>query len=56
MPADPTLYAMEAPQRGIRAAYTESTITVYQAYSPEIGLPAVREDRFPAAWKRDRMT
>ncbi|WP_217576630.1 DUF4291 domain-containing protein [Streptomyces sp. GbtcB7] len=47
---------MEEPQRGIRAAYAESTITVYQAYSPEIGLPAVRQGRFPAAWKRDRMT
>lgn len=47
---------MEEPQRGIRALHTASTITVYQAYSPEIGLPAVREGRFPAAWKRDRMT
>lgn len=53
---DPTLYAMEHPQREIRAAYADSTITVYQAYSPEIGLPAVREGRFPATWKRDRMT
>lgn len=55
-PADPTLYGMEQSQRGIRAAYADSTITVYQAYSPEIGLPAVREGRFPTAWKRDRMT
>ncbi|MDH6624880.1 hypothetical protein M2271_002684 [Streptomyces sp. LBL] len=50
---------MEEPHREkhrIRAAYAESTITVYQAYSPEIGRPAVREGRFPAAWKRDRMT
>jgi len=47
---------MEQPQREIRAAFTESTVTVYQAYSPEIGRPAVREGRFPAAWKRDRMT
>lgn len=47
---------MEQPQRGIRAAYADSTITVYQAYSPEIGLPAVRDGRFPAVWKRDRMT
>lgn len=43
-------------QHGIRAVYTPSTVTVYQAYSPEIGLPAVREGRFPTAWKRDRMT
>jgi hypothetical protein len=47
---------MEEPQRRIRALHTPSTITVYQAYSPEIGLPAVREGRFPTAWKRDRMT
>jgi hypothetical protein len=55
-PAGATLYVMEEPQQRIRATYTASTITVYQAYSPEIGLPAVREGRFPAAWKRDRMT
>lgn len=47
---------MEEPKHGIRAVHTESTVTVYQAYSPEIGLPAVRESRFPTAWKRDRMT
>lgn len=47
---------MEEQRRGIRAACAESTITVYQAYAPEIGMPAVREGRFPTAWKRDRMT
>ncbi|KAA0935373.1 DUF4291 domain-containing protein [Streptomyces apricus] len=47
---------MERPQHEIRAAYGASTVTVYQAYSPELGLPAVREGRFPSAWKRDRMT
>ncbi|MGW3913680.1 DUF4291 domain-containing protein [Streptomyces sp. NPDC005070] len=47
---------MQEPHRAIRARHTASTITVYQAYRPEIGLPAVREGRFPAAWKRDRMT
>lgn len=31
-------------------------MTVYQAYAPEIGVPAARDGRFPAAWKRDRMT
>ncbi|MGP4049105.1 DUF4291 domain-containing protein [Streptomyces sp. 2A115] len=40
----------------VRARHTASTITVYQAYRPEIGLPTAREGRFPAAWKRDRMT
>ncbi|MFI1103877.1 DUF4291 domain-containing protein [Streptomyces melanogenes] len=47
---------MEEPKYQIRAQYTASTITVYQAYRPEIGLPAAREGRFPAVWKRDRMT
>jgi hypothetical protein len=47
---------MEQPRREIRATYAESTITVYQAYSPEIGLPAAREGRFPGGWKRDRAT
>lgn len=47
---------MEEPPRRIRAAYSDSAITVYQAYSREIGLPAVRDGRFPASWKRDRMT
>ncbi|MEU8654881.1 DUF4291 domain-containing protein [Streptomyces sp. NPDC048737] len=47
---------MEEPQRRIRAVHTESTVTVYQAYPPEIGVPAARDGRFPTAWKRDRMT
>ncbi|QQM41131.1 DUF4291 family protein [Streptomyces liliifuscus] len=47
---------MEEPHRRIRAAHTTSTITVYQAYRPQIGQPAAREGRFPPAWKRDRMT
>ncbi|GAA5025891.1 hypothetical protein GCM10023335_60970 [Streptomyces siamensis] len=55
-PAEPTLYAMEEPHRRIRALHTASTITVYQAYRPEIGGPAARKGRFPAAWKPDRMT
>ncbi|MEU7643894.1 DUF4291 domain-containing protein [Streptomyces huasconensis] len=40
----------------IRALHTDSTITVYQAYAPGLGVPAARSGRFPAAWKRDRMT
>ncbi|MFJ9442372.1 DUF4291 domain-containing protein [Kitasatospora sp. NPDC101235] len=47
---------MPEPKRQIRALHTASTVTVYQAYAPEIGLPAARDGRFPAAWKRDRMT
>ncbi|MFI7277000.1 DUF4291 domain-containing protein [Streptomyces sp. NPDC049879] len=46
----------DVPYRQIRAAYTADTITVYQAYAPALGLPAARDGRFPAAWKRGRMT
>ncbi|MFF2614882.1 DUF4291 domain-containing protein [Kitasatospora sp. NPDC058046] len=47
---------MSEPKHQIRALHTDSTVTVYQAYAPEIGLPSARDGRFPAAWKRDRMT
>lgn len=47
---------MEEPQHRVRALHTADTITVYQAYPPEIGGPAVRKGRFPTSWKRDRMT
>lgn len=40
----------------IRAAYDDETITVYQAYPPEIAGPAVRAGRFVPPFKRDRMT
>ncbi|MFG3094720.1 DUF4291 domain-containing protein [Streptomyces sp. NPDC048202] len=53
MPDQPT--ATE-PKFRIRAAHTPTTITVYQAYRPGIGVPAARDGRFPADWKRDRMT
>lgn len=44
------------PKFRIRARHTDATVTVYQAYRPEIGRPAARAGRFPAARKRDRMT
>ena len=47
---------MSEPTYEIRAAHTSTTLTVYQAYSPTLGLPAARDGRFPATWKRDRMT
>ncbi|MGW5177318.1 DUF4291 domain-containing protein [Streptomyces sp. NPDC004082] len=47
---------MEEPLRRIRALHTASTVTVYQAYRPEIGGPAARKGRFPVTWKPDRMT
>ncbi|KND36061.1 DUF4291 family protein [Streptomyces acidiscabies] len=46
---------MEHPKRQIRARHTETTLTVYQAYRPEIGPPAALDGRFPAAWSRTRM-
>lgn len=42
--------------RQIRARYSADTITVYQAYPPEIALPAVAAGRFVAPFKRERMT
>ncbi|RYJ23069.1 hypothetical protein CU044_5575 [Streptomyces sp. L-9-10] len=47
---------MPEPTYRIRALHTASTLTVYQAYPAALGLPAARDGRFPAAWKRDRMT
>ncbi|MFJ2811384.1 MULTISPECIES: DUF4291 domain-containing protein [unclassified Kitasatospora] len=47
---------MSEPKHRIRALHTATTVTVYQAYPPEIGLPAAQDGHFPAAWKRDRMT
>lgn len=44
------------PQHEIRVLHTDTTVTVYQAYSPSLGLPAARDGRFPPEWKRDRMT
>ncbi|MEV0116240.1 DUF4291 domain-containing protein [Streptomyces sp. NPDC050844] len=44
------------PSHQIRALHTDTTVTVYQAYAPALGEAAARTGRFPAAWKRDRMT
>ncbi|MEE2036967.1 DUF4291 domain-containing protein [Nocardiopsis sp. CT-R113] len=46
----------DVPRHQIRALHTDTTVTVYQAYTPSIGLPAAREGRFPSSWKRERMT
>lgn len=48
--------AEEVPIRQIRAAFTDQTITAYQAYSPAIAGPAVEQGRFVAPFMRDRMT
>ncbi len=47
---------MSVPQRQVRASFTPQTITVYQAYAPEIAEAALAAGRFVAPFKRDRMT
>lgn len=42
--------------RAVRAKYSSDTITVYQAYSPEIALPALKAGRFVPPFKVGRMT
>ncbi|MET9001429.1 DUF4291 domain-containing protein [Amycolatopsis sp. NPDC004169] len=44
------------PDRQIRAAQTETTLRVYQAYSPEIADAALEKQTFVAPFKRERMT
>ncbi|MFG3549017.1 DUF4291 domain-containing protein [Streptomyces sp. NPDC047725] len=46
----------QEPRFRVRARQTDATVTVYQAYRPEIGRAAARDGRFPSSWKRDRMT
>ena len=48
--------AVSFPLRQIRARYDEATITVYQAYPPEIAAPALTAGRFVPPFKRERMT
>ncbi|MEV4127585.1 DUF4291 domain-containing protein [Nocardia sp. NPDC049707] len=47
---------MDRPFREIRGVYDADTITVYQAYGPQIAVPAAASGRFQAAFKRERMT
>lgn len=44
------------PKFEVRAHHTDSTVTVYQAYRPGIGLAAARHGRFTSSWSRERMT
>jgi hypothetical protein len=45
-----------APDRQIRAVQTETTVRVYQAYSPAIADVALEKQTFVAPFKRERMT
>ncbi|MEV4223054.1 DUF4291 domain-containing protein [Nonomuraea sp. NPDC049725] len=47
---------MNVPYRQIRAAHTEESVTVYQAYDPAVAAPAVAAQRFVPPFKRERMT
>ncbi|WP_405481448.1 DUF4291 domain-containing protein [Streptomyces sp. NBC_00009] len=42
--------------RIVRAAYTDSSLSVYQAYPREIAEPALRAGTFVTPFKRERMT
>ncbi|MBQ1073148.1 DUF4291 domain-containing protein [Micromonospora sp. C31] len=47
---------MPVPLHQVRARHTADTVTVYQAYPPEIARPALAAGRFVPPFKRDRMT
>jgi hypothetical protein len=48
---------MEAKSyREVRASFTSETIRVYQAYSDEIAMRAIKAQRFESPFKRHRMT
>ncbi|WP_329101580.1 DUF4291 domain-containing protein [Micromonospora sp. NBC_01699] len=47
---------MTVSARQIRARYSADTITVYQAYPPEIAGPALAAGRLVGPFKRERMT
>jgi Domain of unknown function (DUF4291) len=44
------------PEYEIRADYDERTVVVYQAYRPEVALPAVQHNRFVPPFSLTRMT
>ncbi|MDZ5446881.1 DUF4291 domain-containing protein [Micromonospora sp. 4G57] len=47
---------MTVPARQVRATFTADSITVYQAYPPEIVEAALAAGRFVPPFKRERMT
>jgi hypothetical protein len=46
----------DVPERQVRALFDDDTITVYQAFRPEIADAALAAGTFVAPFKRDRMT
>src|SRR5215471_15773329 len=47
---------MSASEHVIRATYSDRTVRVYQAYRPEIALPALKAERFVPPFSMSRMT
>lgn len=47
---------MSISEHVVRAAYSDRTIRVYQAYRPEIALPALQAGRFVPPFSMNRMT
>lgn len=43
-------------EKEIRASFDQNTITVYQAFSPQIAKPAVQSQTFVSPFKMERMT
>jgi hypothetical protein len=50
------MVGMDVPFRQVRAGYDAETITVYQAFGPQIAVPAAAQGRLPGLFKRERMT
>src|SRR5690242_3790101 len=48
--------SVQTPYHQIRAVYTDTTVTVYQAYPPAIAEPALAAGTFVSPFKRERMT
>ena len=46
----------KVPERQVRALFNEHSVSIYQAYSPEIANPAVSSGTFVSPFKRTRMT
>lgn len=47
---------MNNKEKQIRAVFDDDTIIVYQAYREEIAIPAIKNQKFIAPFKMDRMT
>lgn len=53
---DPIITNVSVSHHVIRAAYSAQSVRVYQAYRPEIALPALKAGRFVPPFRMGRMT